>query len=104
VVHVDGTARIQSVQPQTNTLYSRQIGESVPALINTSLNINEQPMVNSPPGGSAHLFLFPSGCAFSWVVPAVKIELKCVGPKSSLELIIRSDLRAEHAVIHARAA
>jgi carbamoyltransferase len=53
VVHVDGTARIQSVHPQTNPLYSRLIGEfgkasSVPMLINTSLNINEQPMVNSP--------------------------------------------------------
>jgi carbamoyltransferase len=53
VVHVDGTARIQSVHPETNPLYSRLIGEfgkasSVPVLINTSLNINEQPTVNSP--------------------------------------------------------
>jgi len=53
VVHVDGTARIQSVHAETNPLYSRLIGEfakasSVPVLINTSLNINEQPMANSP--------------------------------------------------------
>lgn len=53
VVHVDGTARIQSVHPETNPLYSRLLGEfgkasSVPILINTSLNINEQPTVNSP--------------------------------------------------------
>jgi carbamoyltransferase len=53
VVHVDDTARIQSVHRETNPLYSRLIGEfakasSVPMLINTSLNINEQPMVNSP--------------------------------------------------------
>jgi carbamoyltransferase len=53
VVHVDGTARIQSVRPETNPMYSRLIGEfgkasSVPILINTSLNINEQPTVNSP--------------------------------------------------------
>ena len=53
VVHVDGTARIQSVHAETNPLYSRLIGEfgkatSVPILINTSLNINEQPTVNSP--------------------------------------------------------
>jgi carbamoyltransferase len=53
VVHVDGTARIQSVHPETNPLYSRLIGEfgkasSVPILINTSLNINEQPTVNAP--------------------------------------------------------
>ena len=53
VVHVDGTARIQSVHHGTNPLYNRLIGEfakaaSVPMLINTSLNINEQPTVNSP--------------------------------------------------------
>jgi carbamoyltransferase len=53
VVHVDGTARIQSVQANTNPLFTRLIGEfakasSVPMLINTSLNINEQPMVNAP--------------------------------------------------------
>jgi carbamoyltransferase len=53
VVHVDGTARIQSVHPETNPLYSRLIREfgkasSVPILINTSLNINEQPTVNAP--------------------------------------------------------
>jgi carbamoyltransferase len=53
VVHVDGTARIQSVHPETNPLYGRLIGEfgkasSIPILINTSLNINEQPTVNSP--------------------------------------------------------
>jgi carbamoyltransferase len=53
VVHIDGTARIQSVHPEANPLYSHLIGEfakasSVPMLINTSLNINEQPMVNAP--------------------------------------------------------
>lgn len=53
VVHVDGTARIQSVHSETNPMYSRLIGEfgkasSVPILINTSLNINEQPTVNAP--------------------------------------------------------
>jgi carbamoyltransferase len=53
VVHVDGTARIQSVQANSNPLFTRLIGEfakasSVPMLINTSLNINEQPMVNAP--------------------------------------------------------
>jgi carbamoyltransferase len=52
-VHVDGTARIQSVHPETNPVYNRLIEEfekatSVPVLINTSLNINEQPTVNSP--------------------------------------------------------
>ncbi|MGT2434917.1 carbamoyltransferase C-terminal domain-containing protein [Bradyrhizobium betae] len=53
VVHVDGTARIQSVHRESNPLYSRLIGQfesatSLPVLINTSLNINEQPTVNAP--------------------------------------------------------
>ncbi|WP_441237342.1 carbamoyltransferase family protein [Bradyrhizobium sp. 930_D9_N1_4] len=53
VVHVDNTARIQSVHADSNPLYSRLIGEfakatSLPVLINTSLNINEQPTVNAP--------------------------------------------------------
>jgi carbamoyltransferase len=53
VVHVDGTARIQSVNADTNPLYTRLISEfekasTVPMLINTSLNINEQPTVNAP--------------------------------------------------------
>jgi carbamoyltransferase len=52
VVHVDRTARIQSVHPETNPMYSRLIenfgkATSVPVLINTSLNINEQPTVNA---------------------------------------------------------
>ena len=52
-MHVDGTARIQSVQGETNPLFSLLIGEfgkasSVPVVINTSLNINEQPTVNAP--------------------------------------------------------
>ncbi|MGO4510818.1 carbamoyltransferase [Bradyrhizobium sp. 2TAF36] len=53
VVHVDNTARIQSVHTDSNPLYSGLIGEfakatSLPVLINTSLNINEQPTVNAP--------------------------------------------------------
>lgn len=53
VVHVDNTARIQSVHADSNPLYGRLIGEfakatSLPVLINTSLNINEQPTVNAP--------------------------------------------------------
>jgi predicted NodU family carbamoyl transferase len=73
-VHVDGTARIQSVQADTNPLYTRLIGEfakgsSVP-MINTSLNINEQPTVNALLealhtyfcSGLDALYLGPTGC------------------------------------------
>jgi carbamoyltransferase len=53
VVHVDHTARIQSVRKETNPVFHRLIGSfrdagGVPCLLNTSLNINEQPTVNGP--------------------------------------------------------
>ena len=53
VIHVDHTARIQSVCRETNPLFHRLIerfrdGTGIPVLLNTSLNINEQPMVNGP--------------------------------------------------------
>jgi carbamoyltransferase len=53
VVHVDGTARIQSVHKETNPMFHKLIDEfskesGVPVVVNTSLNINEQPTVNSP--------------------------------------------------------
>lgn len=53
VVHTDNSARIQSVNKATNPLYHRLITEfskvsGVGVLLNTSLNINEQPLVNAP--------------------------------------------------------
>jgi carbamoyltransferase len=53
VIHVDGTARIQSVRRDTSPLYHELIERfcaagGPPLLLNTSLNINEQPMVNGP--------------------------------------------------------
>jgi predicted NodU family carbamoyl transferase len=75
VVHVDGTARIQSVHQESNPLYSRLIGDfatasSVPMLINTSLNINEQPTVNSAIERPPHLLLLWVGSAVSRPLPA----------------------------------
>jgi len=53
VVHVDDTARIQTVREKVNPLYHRLISSFAkaggpPVLLNTSLNINEQPTVNAP--------------------------------------------------------
>jgi carbamoyltransferase len=53
VIHVDDTARIQTVRRDTNPLYHALIERfhaagGVPLVLNTSLNINEQPMVNGP--------------------------------------------------------
>jgi carbamoyltransferase len=51
VVHVDGTARIQTVAPDTEPLVSRMLGEferltGLPSVVNTSLNTAGRPMVD----------------------------------------------------------
>lgn len=53
IVHVDGTARIQTVREQTNPMLYRLLKEfdaltGVPVLINTSFNIKGEPMVETP--------------------------------------------------------
>jgi carbamoyltransferase len=53
VVHVDGTARTQTVEKPTNCLYYRMISEfckltDVPVVLNTSFNIKGQPVVLNP--------------------------------------------------------
>jgi carbamoyltransferase len=52
VTHVDGTARPQTVNKETNPLYWKLIKEfedvtGVPVLLNTSLNVQE-PIVRTP--------------------------------------------------------
>lgn len=53
VTHVDGTGRLQTIRKKQNPLYYRLIkrfGEitGVPVLVNTSFNINNEPIVCSP--------------------------------------------------------
>jgi carbamoyltransferase len=53
IVHVDGTARIQTVREDTNPRLYRLIKEfdrltGVPVLVNTSFNIRGEPMVETP--------------------------------------------------------
>jgi carbamoyltransferase len=53
VVHVDGTARAQTVDPSTEPLVHRMLGEfcqrtGLPVVVNTSLNTAGRPMVDSP--------------------------------------------------------
>ena len=53
VTHVDGTGRLQTVSKDTNTLFYDLINEfykitSVPVLINTSMNVRGEPIVNTP--------------------------------------------------------
>ncbi len=53
VVHVDGTARPQIIDAQTNPLYAailerfKQVS-GLPVLVNTSFNAHEEPIINTP--------------------------------------------------------
>ena len=53
VTHVDGTGRIQTVSKKSNPLYYDLINEffkitGIPVLINTSMNVRGEPIVNTP--------------------------------------------------------
>ncbi|HEX4966717.1 MAG TPA: carbamoyltransferase C-terminal domain-containing protein [Thermoanaerobaculia bacterium] len=53
VTHVDGTARVQTVSRTTNPRFHRLLEEfrnvtGVPVLLNTSFNVNERPIVETP--------------------------------------------------------
>jgi len=53
VTHVDGTGRLQSVSKESNQLYYDLINEfykitSIPVIINTSMNVMGEPIVNTP--------------------------------------------------------
>jgi carbamoyltransferase len=53
VVHVDGTARVQTVDPATEPLVARMLTSferltGLPVVVNTSLNTAGRPMVDSP--------------------------------------------------------
>ena len=53
IVHVDGTARVQTVREETNAVLYRLLKEfealtGVPVLINTSFNIKGEPIVETP--------------------------------------------------------
>ncbi|HEU4973755.1 MAG TPA: carbamoyltransferase C-terminal domain-containing protein [Baekduia sp.] len=53
VVHVDGTARVQTVSPEEEPLVARMLEEfhartGVPVVVNTSLNTAGRPMVDDP--------------------------------------------------------
>ncbi len=61
IVHVDGTARVQTVREATNPMLYRLLKEfealtGVPVLINTSFNIKGEPIVETP-GDAVSCFL-----------------------------------------------
>ena len=53
VTHVDGTGRVQTVSKNSNPLYHKLISQfyeltGVPVIINTSMNVRGEPIVNTP--------------------------------------------------------
>lgn len=53
IVHVDHSARPQAVEVETNPTFHRMIGcfenlTGLPAVLNTSFNLDDEPLVNSP--------------------------------------------------------
>ena len=53
MTHVDGTGRLQTVSRNSNPLYYNLINEfykitKVPVIINTSMNVMGEPIVNTP--------------------------------------------------------
>jgi len=53
VTHVDGTGRLQTISRDANSLYYDLINEfykltDVPVIINTSMNVKGEPIVNTP--------------------------------------------------------
>ncbi len=53
VVHVNGTSRVQTVEKESNPRFYELLRafekiKGVPVLLNTSFNVNQEPMVNSP--------------------------------------------------------
>jgi carbamoyltransferase len=60
-VHVDGTARPQLIREEANPSFYRIVREyyqlsGIPSVINTSFNMHEEPIVNSP-GDAIRAFL-----------------------------------------------
>jgi len=53
VVHVDGSARPQVVRERDNLLYFRVLSQfheqtGLPVLVNTSFNVHEEPIIDTP--------------------------------------------------------
>ncbi|MGA5205706.1 carbamoyltransferase [Streptomyces variegatus] len=90
VVHVDGTARIQTVDPDHEPLVARMLGEferltGLPVVVNTSLNTAGRPMVDDPRDA---LECFGSS----------PVDLLAIGPYAILRGdLFRTDFRSDDA-------
>ncbi len=90
IVHVDGTARVQTVRPETNDRLYRLLKAfdaitGVPVLINTSFNVKGEPIVETPDDAVAcflttgidylalHELLISKGAFHKVLAPLVKV-------------------------------
>ena len=69
VTHVDGTGRLQTVSKSSNPLYHKLITEfynltGVPVVINTSMNVKGEPIVNTPEQAYNMLIKTDMDCIF----------------------------------------
>jgi carbamoyltransferase len=104
IVHVDGTARVQTVRQETNDILYRLLKEfdaitGVPVLINTSFNIKGQPIVETPAEAMQcflttgidtlvlHDMLIEKNAWHRFLAPVVKIY-------SDVSMIVRAEMGA----------
>ena len=69
VTHVDGTGRLQTVSKNSNPLYYKLINEfynltGIPVVINTSMNVKGEPIVNTPEQAYNMLIKTDMDCIF----------------------------------------
>ena len=69
VTHVDGTGRLQTVSKNSNALYYKLINEfynltGIPVIINTSMNVKGEPIVNTPEQAYSMLTKTDMDCIF----------------------------------------
>jgi len=69
VTHVDGSGRVQTVEKKDNILFYELIDEfrkitGVPILLNTSFNLNGEPIVMTPENAIRTFY----SCGLDWLV------------------------------------
>jgi carbamoyltransferase len=105
IVHVDGTARVQTVREETNAELYRLLKAfeaitGVPVLVNTSFNIKGQPIVETPEDAMQcflntgidvlvlHDMLIEKNALHRFLAPVVKVY-------SDVRMIVRAEMGAE---------
>jgi len=105
IVHVDGTARVQTVRQETNDVLYRLLKEfdaitGVPVLVNTSFNIKGQPIVETPADAMdcflttgidcliLHDTLIEKNGLHRFLAPVVKVY-------SDVRMIVRAEMGAQ---------